>query len=100
MYRQQPEHERVPDQNRMMMGTYRVDKAEGRGKGERPSGSTNREKGSRQTYRVTTEWMSHRKCKETKQQPATAGQGNILGCCLVYICLLCDIHSSTHYGKT
>ena len=25
------------------------------------------------------EWMSHRKWKETKQQPGTAGQGNIHG---------------------
>ena len=29
----QPSHERVPDQNRMMMGTYRVDKAEEKGEG-------------------------------------------------------------------
>ena len=42
-----------------------------------------------------TEWMecmSHRQWKETKQQPGTAGQGNILGCCLVSSCFLCDIH--------
>ena len=39
------------------------------------------------------EWMSHRKQKETKQQPVTAGPGNILGCCLVYLSFLCDIHS-------
>ena len=37
--------------------------------------------------------MSHRKWKETKQQPGTAGPGNILGCCLVSLCFLCDIHS-------
>ena len=36
--------------------------------------------------------MSHRQWKETKQQPGTAEQGNILGCCLVSSCLLCDIH--------
>ena len=40
-----------------------------------------------------TEWMSHRKLKETKQQPGTARPANILGCCLVYLCFLCDIHS-------
>ena len=38
-------------------------------------------------------WMSHRKRKETKQQPGTAGQGNILGLCLVSLRFLCDIHS-------
>ena len=38
-------------------------------------------------------WMLHRKWKETKQQPGTAGPGNILGCCLVSLCFLCDIHS-------
>ena len=39
------------------------------------------------------EWMSHRKQKETKQQPDTAGQDNILGCCLVSLSFLCNIHS-------
>ena len=39
------------------------------------------------------EWMSHRKRKETKQQPGTARPGNILGCCLVYLRFLCNIHS-------
>ena len=39
------------------------------------------------------EWMMHRKWKETKQQPGTAGPGNILGCCLVSLHFLCDIHS-------
>ena len=34
------------------------------------------------------EWMSHRKRKETKQQPGTAGPGNILGCCLVNLHVL------------
>ena len=38
-------------------------------------------------------WMSQRKRKETKQKPGTAGQGNILGCCLVSLCFLCHIHS-------
>ena len=42
------------------------------------------------------EWMSHRKRKETKQQPGTAGPGNILGCCLVSLRFLCDIHSIHH----
>ena len=27
--------------------------------------------------------MAHRKWKETKQEPGTAGPGNMLGCCLV-----------------
>ena len=31
--------------------------------------------------------------KETKQQPGTAGPANILGCCLVSLRFLCDIHS-------
>ena len=39
------------------------------------------------------ECMSHRKRKETKQQPDTAGPGNILGCCLVSLRFLWDIHS-------
>ena len=38
--------------------------------------------------------MSHRKQKETKQQPGTAGPGNILGCCLVSLHFLRDIHST------
>ena len=37
--------------------------------------------------------MSHMKWKETKQQSGTAGPGNILGCCLVSLSFLCDIHS-------
>ena len=41
------------------------------------------------------EWMSHRKRKETKHQPGTAGPGNILDCCLVSLCFLCD----TPYGS-
>ena len=39
------------------------------------------------------QWMSQRKRGETKQQPGTAGPGNILGCCLVSLCFLRDIHS-------
>ena len=31
----------------------------------------------------TTEWMAHRKRKETKQEPGTAGPGNMFGCCLI-----------------
>ena len=27
--------------------------------------------------------MAHRKWKETKQEPGTAGPGNMLGCCLL-----------------
>ena len=37
-------------------------------------------------------WMAHRKWKEIKQQPGTAGPGNMLGCCLVYFHFRCDIH--------
>ena len=44
-------------------------------------------------YTEWMEWMSHWKWKETKQQPGTAGPGNILGCCLVSLPFLCDIHS-------
>ena len=43
-----------------------------------------------------TEWMEcifHRKRKETKQQPGTAGPGSILGCCLVSVCFLGILHS-------
>ena len=46
-----------------------------------------------------TEWMSHRKQKETKQQPGTAGPGNIFGCCLVSLSFLCDIHSTNPVTK-
>ena len=42
------------------------------------------------------QWMSHRKQKDTKQQPGTAGPGNIFGCCLVSLRFLCDIHC-IHY---
>ena len=42
----------------------------------------------------TTEWMAHRKRKETKQQPGTVRPDNILGCCLVSLRFLCDIHST------
>ena len=37
--------------------------------------------------------MSHRKWKETKQQPGTAGPDNIPGWCIVYLRSLSDIHS-------
>ena len=37
--------------------------------------------------------MSHRKLRETKHKPGTAGPGNILGCCLVSLPFLCDINS-------
>ena len=37
-------------------------------------------------------WMTHRKWKETKQLPGTAGPGNMLGCCLNFFHFRCDIH--------
>ena len=36
--------------------------------------------------------MAHRKRKETKQQPGTAGPGNMLGCCLISFHFLWVIH--------
>ena len=47
------------------------------------------------------EWMTHRKRKETKQQPGTAEPGNIPGCFLVSLRFVCDIHSihSTFCGQ-
>ena len=36
--------------------------------------------------------MAHRKWKEAKQLPGTAGPGNILGCCLISFHLLWAIH--------
>ena len=44
--------------------------------------------------------MAHRIWKETKQHPATAGPGNMLGSCLVSFHFLWAILStSTVYGK-
>ena len=37
-------------------------------------------------------WMAHWKWKEIKQQPGTAGPGNMLGSCLVPCHFRCDIH--------
>ena len=37
-------------------------------------------------------WMAYRKWKECKQQPSTAGPGNMLGCCLIYFHFLWAIH--------
>ena len=37
-------------------------------------------------------WMAHRKWKEIKQQPGTAGPGNMLGCCLLSFHFLWVIH--------
>ena len=37
-------------------------------------------------------WMAHRKWKETKQPPGTAGPGNMLGWCLVSFHFLRAIH--------
>ena len=36
--------------------------------------------------------MAHRKWKEAKQLPSTAGPGNMLGCCLIYFHFLWAIH--------
>ena len=38
--------------------------------------------------------MAHRKWKETKQLPGTAGSGNMLGCCLIYFHFLWVILST------
>ena len=38
--------------------------------------------------------MAHRIRKETKQQPGTAGPGNMIGCCLVPFHFLCAILST------
>ena len=43
--------------------------------------------------------MAHRIWKETKQQPGTAGKGNMLGCCLVSFHFLWAILSSTSDDK-
>ena len=50
-----------------------------------------------QACAVRVDSLPHRKWKEIKQQPGTAGPGNILGCCLVSFHLLFDIHSITLY---
>ena len=39
------------------------------------------------------EWMSHRKWRETKQQPIMLPGPAVPGCCLVSFCFLVDIHS-------
>ena len=36
-----------------------------------------------ESYTVLVLWMAQRKWKDTKQQPGTAGPGNMLGCCLI-----------------
>ena len=38
------------------------------------------------------EWMAHRKWKEAKQLPRTAGPGNMLGCSLISFHFLWAIH--------
>ena len=38
--------------------------------------------------------MSHRKRRETKQQPSRARSGNPISCCLVSLHFLCDILST------
>ena len=38
-------------------------------------------------------WIAHRKLKETKQQPDTAGPGNMHGCCLVSLHFQWAIHT-------
>ena len=51
-----------------------------------------------------TEWMSHRKRRETKQQPSMLPCRAVSGCSLVSICFLCGIHSviwcEIFYGAT
>ena len=37
-------------------------------------------------------WMAHRKWKEAKQLPGTAGPSNMPGCCLIYFHFLWAIH--------
>ena len=37
-------------------------------------------------------WMTHRKWKESEQQPGTAGPGNMFGCCLMSFHFLWAIH--------
>ena len=39
----------------------------------------------RDTYTACGHRIAHRKWKETKQDPGTAGPGNRLGCCLIYL---------------
>ena len=50
---------------------------------------------------VSIEWTSHRKKKETKHQPGTAVQGNILGCCLLQHQLhpLCTLLTKSSCGE-
>ena len=38
------------------------------------------------------EWMSHRKRRETKQEPSMLPSPAVPGCCLVSFHFLCDIH--------
>ena len=45
---------------------------------------------TRSTVRVDS--LPHRKWKDTKQQPGTAGPGNMLGCCLISFHFLWAIH--------
>ena len=51
--------------------------------GDSGSGFGPRKKWNHSTYTVCGHMMAHRKWKETKQQPGTAGPGNMLGCGLV-----------------
>ena len=39
--------------------------------------------------------MAQRKWKDSKQQPGTAGPGNMLGCCLIYFHFLWAILSTS-----
>ena len=41
--------------------------------------------------------MAHRKWKDPKQQPGTAGPGNMLGCCLISFHFLWAIHPNPPY---
>ena len=46
-------------------------------------------------YTVLVLRMAHRIWKETKQEPGTAGPGNMLGCCLIYFHFLLAILSTS-----
>ena len=45
------------------------------------------------TSQHTSEWISHRKRRETKQQPSMLPGPAVPGCCFVSFCFMCDIHS-------
>ena len=51
-------------------------------------------------YTVLVLWMAHRIWKETKQEPCTAGPGNMFGCCLVSFHFLWAILSTSTVNNT